>query len=188
MKNNMKNMMSLDVFMASLSEGEQNAIKNHLQGADFTVANLMCWDIYLNYYHKIGMNLTLEQDLSAVKKLAKQFHWKNNLDEIIKNNPFEALVITDKARNIIWVNKGFSKMTGYSKKFAVNKTPSFLQARDTTCSSRKRIAEKLSLDEPFREVITNYKKDKTPYKCELHIFPLYNRNTTHFLALERRAI
>ncbi len=185
MKNNMKNMMSLDVFMASLSKKEQNIIKNRLQGADFTVANLMCWDIYLNYYYKMGIDIALQQDLLAIKKLAKQFHWKNNLDEIIKNNPFEALVITDKSRNIIWVNKGFSKMTGYSKSFAVNKTPSFLQASATTCVSRKRISKKLSLNQPFKEVITNYKKDKTPYKCELNIFPLYNKNTTHFLALER---
>jgi hypothetical protein len=42
--------------------------------------------------------------------------------------------------------------------------------------------------EPFTEVITNYRKDKTPYKCEVKIIPLYKEKVTHFLAIERKVV
>ena len=33
---------------------------------------------------------------------------------------------------------------------------------------------------------TNYKKDKTAYKCEVQIIPMYSDETTHFIALEKQ--
>lgn len=82
-------------------------------------------------------------------------------------------------------------MTGYEKEFALNKTPRFLQGEKTKESTRKRIKEKLLKGKPFKDVIINYRKDKTSYKCELHIIPLHNNETTkitHFLALEKEIV
>ena len=79
-------------------------------------------------------------------------------------------------------------MTGYSKKFAINKTPNFLQGENTLKTTKKRIRTKLELLKPFTEVITNYRKDKTPYKCEVKIIPLYKEKVTHFLAIERKVV
>ena len=101
-------------------------------------------------------------------------------------NDYEALIITDKNQNIIWVNDGFSKMTGYPKKEALNKTPKFLQGEKTSAETKKKIWQNILLDKPFKEVIINYKKDQTPYKCEVKILPLYNKQTTHYIAFERK--
>ena len=57
--------------------------------------------------------------------------------------------------------------------------------RDTT---RKRIRTKLELLKPFTEVIVNYRKDNTPYKCEVKIIPLYKEKVTHFLAIEKKVV
>jgi len=78
-------------------------------------------------------------------------------------------------------------MTGYSKKFALNKTPNFLQGEATETETKKRIRTKLEHLKPFTEIIVNYRKDKTPYKCEVKIIPLYKDRVTHFLAIEKKS-
>ena len=84
------------------------------------------------------------------------------------------------------MNEGFFPMTGYTKDFAMYKTPKILQGKNTLDITKERIQLNLSKNKPFKEVILNYKKDGTPYECEVHIFPLQNRKkTTHFLALEK---
>ena len=114
--------------------------------------------------------------------------WRNEIDDIFENQDFEALIITDINQKILWVNNGFTEMTGYSKKFAINKTPNFLQGENTQRTTKKRIRTKLGLLEPFTEVITNYRKDNTPYKCEVKIIPLYKEKVTHFLAIEKKVV
>ena len=79
-------------------------------------------------------------------------------------------------------------MTGYSKKYALHKTPSFLQGEATQGLTRNRIRKKLELLKPFTEVIVNYRKDNTPYKCEVKIIPLYKDKVTHFLAIEKKVV
>jgi hypothetical protein len=76
-------------------------------------------------------------------------------------------------------------MTGFNKNFAINKTPSFLQGANTCSKTRARIREKIRANEPFREVVINYRQDKSSYKCEINVFPLFNENTTHYMALEK---
>ncbi len=147
---------------------------------------LLSWDLSgLGYFSKIE-ELQKEQDLIDLKRLASKYKWKNQLDEIILENTYEALVLTDLKRNILWVNDGFTAMTGYTKNSAIQNTPAFLQGEETTQESKNLIREKLKANKPFKAVILNQKKDKTLYKCELHIFPLKNAKTTHFLALENQ--
>lgn len=147
---------------------------------------LLSWDLSgLGYFHKIE-ELQKEKDLMDLKRFASKYRWKNQLDEIIRDHTYEALVLTDLTRNILWVNDGFTEMTGYTKNNAIQNTPSFLQSEETTLESKNSIREKLKGNKPFKAVIFNRKKDNTLYKCELHIFPLKNTKTTHFLALENQ--
>lgn len=147
---------------------------------------LLSWDLSsLGYFKKIE-ELQKEQDLKDLQRFAVKYNWQNQLDEIILNNDYEALVLTDLTRTILWVNDGFTEMTGYTKNSALHNTPSFLQTKETNESSRKNIRKKLQGQKPFKAVIVNRKKDNTLYKCELHIFPLIHDETTHYLALERQ--
>ena len=123
-----------------------------------------------------------------IKLFAQKAHWKNEIDGIFKDQDFEALIITDINQKILWVNNGFTEMTGYTKKYALNKTPNFLQGQNTLPETKKRIRGKLDELKPFAEIITNYKKDKTPYKCEVKIIPLYTDKVTHFLAIEKKVV
>lgn len=147
---------------------------------------LLSWDLSgLGYFNSIE-ELQKLQDLSSLQDFAAKHKWKSKLDDIILHNSYEALVLTDLSRNIVWVNDGFTEMTGYTKKRALNNTPSFLQSTETTEESRDIIRQNLSKKKPFKAIIVNKKKDNTLYKCELHIFPLEGESTTHYLALEKQ--
>lgn len=147
---------------------------------------LLCWDIYSEYFLKLLEDSKREQDILKIKSLAKKLNWKNDIDAIFEKKYFEAIVLTDLQQSILWVNKGFTDMTGYSKKHALNKRPVFLQGIKTCLEIRKKIRTQLNANKPFTAIITNYKKDNTPYECEVKIFPLFTNETTHFLALEKQ--
>ncbi len=188
MKKDLAKMRCLDIYLSRLSSEEYQKIEPLIQPTGQKVMPLLSWDIFSERYFDKLANNKKRKDWKLIEKLAKEFHWENDLEEIFRENNFEALVLTDLNQRIIWVNEGFSSMTGYSKQFAKNKTPSFLQGEKTAKDTKEKIARALKRDTPFTEVIVNYKKDKTLYKCEVKIFPLYHHKTTHFLALEKEVI
>ena len=151
-------------------------------------APLLSWDIFSDFYFRTLELGEKNIEIDMLNIFAKKYDWKNDISKIIQNNDYEAIILTDHNQKIVWVNKGFSSMTGYSKNFAINKTPRFLQGTDTSIETKSRIRKKIKLNQPFREIIINHKKDQTPYKCEVIIIPLYNKETTHFLALEKQVI
>lgn len=186
MKYPIDKMKCLDLYVNSLSNDEYLKLKDHLRTSDENVVNLVSLDIHMQNFNALLQNATIQNDLFSLNTYAKKLRWKNDIEKILTNNTFEALVLTDINRTILWVNDGFTSMTGFSKKDAIHNTPSFLQGNATSMATKARIREKLKINQLFKEVIVNYRKDYSTYKCELHIFPLYNEKTTHFLALERR--
>jgi len=179
--------MALDIYLLSLSQSEYDLVSNKIDGNSRVKTPLMSWDIYSQSYESKLEEARKEQDIIKVKSYAKKFNWKNNIESIFKNELFEAILITDVKQNIIWVNKGFSKMTGYSKSEALHKSPRFLQGSVTSVKVKQKIKENLNLNLPFKAVITNYKKNGTTYNCEVKIFPLLTGNIkTHYIALERQ--
>jgi PAS domain S-box-containing protein len=148
-------------------------------------APLMCWDICSSRLNKLlNIPFTIE-DLNTLNKFRERFHWMEDLGKLLADKSFEAIILTDIKQKIIWVNDGFETMTGYPKAFAINKTLSFLQGKETSPEVRDKIRANLQKLVPFRETIINYRKDNSLYKCELNIFPLKGENSIHFLSLER---
>lgn len=148
---------------------------------------LKSWDLFSEYHQQKMLELKKYTDLSLLASFSKKYNWENNLSDIILKNKYEALVLTNMKREILWVNEGFTNMSGYTKKYAISKTPAFLQGTATSPKVREEIREKLSLDNPFKVTLTNYKSNHQAYDCELHIFPLKNGDVTHYLALENQA-
>jgi limonene-1,2-epoxide hydrolase len=184
MKNNMASMMCLDLFITSQEEEDHNAIKNLITPTKTTQAPIIGFDFYIDYFSTEIEKLNRQKDINIVKDFADKFNWVNNLDEIFKDEVFETIVLTNKKQEIIWVNEGFKKMTGFSKSFALKKTPSFLQGASTCKETSARIKGKILRNKPFQETVLNYRQDKTPYKCEIKVFPLSYKDTTHYIALE----
>lgn len=87
--------------------------------------------------------------------------------------------------HILWVNNGFTEMTGYPKSEAINRNPDFLQGEKTSKAVILKIRNKIQQTKPFKTEIINYRKDGSVYNCEIRLFPLIGESSLHFLALER---
>jgi PAS domain S-box-containing protein len=184
MNRKLSEMASLDISLSTLNKVNDE----NIEPSKGNVMPLLSWDIFRQYDYLMQDKLQLEKDIDFVKAYANKAKWKNELNVIFENKDFEALVITDLNEKIVWVNNGFTKMTGYTEKEALDKTPVFLQGKNTSVTKRKSIRKKLDKLEPFTEIITNYRKDNSPYECEVKIFPLYTNEVTHFIALEKEVV
>jgi PAS domain S-box-containing protein len=184
MKNNLASMMCLDLFIASQEVEDYTAIKDLITPTKAIQVPLIGFDFYIDYFSSEIEKLNRQRDIKIIKDFAHKFQWIDNLDEIFKDEVFETIVLTNRNQEIIWVNEGFKKMTGYSKSFAIKKTPSFLQGTNTCKATSSRIKKKINENKPFKEIVLNYRQDKTPYKCEIKVFPLSYKDTTHYIALE----
>lgn len=186
MMKNLTNMIGLDLYLSSLSNEDYSKIEHMLISENNHITPLLSWDVFSENHADKLKEFSRNQDIVKVLSLAEKFNWQNDMNATFEGNPFEAIVVTDVHQNIIWVNDGFTEMSGYLKKDALNKTPSFLQGSQTSHETKSRFRKKLSGIEPFTEVITNYKKNNELYKCEVKIFPLFNKEKTHYMALERQ--
>lgn len=180
--------MCLDIVLSNIEDESYHAIKDSITSSEIKTMPLVSWDIFSQNYFSTLDTLKTDTDISKVKAFAKKAKWKNDLDSLFENASFEALIITDIEQKILWVNDGFTEMTGYTKKHALNRTPNFLQGKNTQITAKKSIRKKLDNREPFTEIITNYKKDNTPYECEVQIIPMYSDKVTHFLAIEKQVV
>ncbi len=148
---------------------------------------LKSWDMYAMHLTEQAVNFSREEDLATLKVYKRKFNWCLDLDSLLRNNKFEALILTNPFREIQWVNNGFTKMTGYTFKYAKGKTPVFLQGELTSPRALDNIRGYLKKEEPFKETLINYRKTGEVYNCHIEVYPLKDNNgqLTHLLALER---
>lgn len=104
----------------------------------------------------------------------------------------DSIVITDTELDypgprIVFVNKAFTKMTGYEEKEIIGKTPRILQGPNTDRQVFKELKQKLRKGEVFFGEAINYRKDGTEFYNQWHIEPIYNSEgkLTHYLAIQR---
>lgn len=188
MKYELAEMNSLDIYLSSLTNEEYEKTKHKIGTRKSKPMPLLSWDIFMDGYHRRLTEARKRVELEKVLSFAKQFNWQNNLELAFSENDYEALIITDKNQKIVWVNDGFTSMTGYSKSFALNKTPRFLQGEKTSLETKSRIKSKIELNKPFNDIIINHRKDNSIYECEVKIIPLYKKETTHFIAFEKQVV
>jgi PAS domain S-box-containing protein len=184
-KDNLSNMMCLDLYLDKVPERQYEQMKSRIQPLTHT-SPLLGLDLYAESFQ-------LEMDMGRKRKdlrdiLAINPLFSEQMDPaMILNSRYDALIITNHLQEIQWVNRGFSKMTGYTAGYARGKTPKFLQGEETLEENRKRIRERLFKKEVFTEIVVNYRKTREKYKCEITIIPLIDEtnNISHFLAIEK---
>lgn len=152
------------------------------------ITPLQSWDIFSEYMvDRANQNRKLD-DQNQLNLFKTNYKWDFDT-EVILDEDYTALVITDATQTIQWVNTGFGEMTGYSRNFAIGKHPRFLQGKETSAETKASIKTTLELHKPVSKQLLNYKKDGSPYICDIKIIPLFNteRELTHFMALEKKA-
>ncbi|MCH2235426.1 MAG: PAS domain-containing protein [Crocinitomicaceae bacterium] len=186
MKNPLQ-LMCADVYLNNIPQKDQRQFVYIAKPIGGNSHPLLAWGAYASHYVQTIENLRVTNDISALSTFANKFDWQNDLNELLFNDIYDGLVLTDMNLVIKWVNKGFSEMTGYSAKYAVGKTPRFLQGKSTSEKTRASIREKIASNKPFREVVSNYRKNSEEYECEIFACPLRSKSGeyTHYLALEK---
>ena len=135
MKNDISNMMALDIYLSSMSNEAYDKIENQIKSQMVQSMPLLSWDLFSQQHQNTLKKLKRNQDIIKIVDMAEKLKWKNDIQSMFEENPFEALIVTDLRRNIIWVNDGFTEMTGYHKNEALNRTPAFLQGSKTSTVS-----------------------------------------------------
>jgi methyl-accepting chemotaxis protein len=117
--------------------------------------------------------------LSKVVKFATDITYqvqqreKFNLLSLVADETDNSVVITDRDQKIIFVNRGFERLTGYSLAEAQGRSPGrLLQGPDTDRATVARIRQRLQAGEAFYEEILNYDRNRRPYWISLAINPV----------------
>lgn len=101
------------------------------------------------------------------------FVWLTRLGNQFKTG----FVLTDpnKPNNpIVFVNTGFTKITGYTQEEVVGKSSDILNGKDTNLTDFHDIETMLKEKEFVNKEILNYKKDGTPFWSDIVVQPLQN--------------
>lgn len=89
---------------------------------------------------------------------------------------------------ILFVNRYFEEMTGYSKEEALGETPKMLQGERTSEHVMSKLTERLSEEEHFVGETVNYRKSGEPYHVRWSIDtlrPTEGADVTHYVSIQR---
>ncbi len=87
---------------------------------------------------------------------------------------------------IVYVNKAFEDMTGYTQEDIVGKNCRFLQGQDREQPARFQLAEAIKKREATTVTLRNYKKNGELFYNQLKITPLFDQsgNLLYFLGVQ----
>jgi PAS domain S-box-containing protein len=163
--------------------GEAIAVSITSHGIEFNGRDcvmVMAQDITLNVEHETelkkayeiekGLKEELEKSILLTKQSGEE---KQKLTEVIDriNN---MVIITDPYGNITWVNRAFTKFTGYSTDEVVGKTPQVLHGPKTDPNIQEKISESLQKGEFVPFEVLNYTKSGEEYWVEFNLSAIYN--------------
>lgn len=114
----------------------------------------------------------------TLKKLRQALEEKSQL-AIAINSLSTGVAITDPNQPdnpIIFINPGFTAMTGYEWEDVVGVNCRFLQGPETEPETVRMIQEAIATKTPITTVLLNYRKDGTPFWNELTINPVFDSN------------
>ena len=157
-----------------------------MKGSKKNFLPLASFDIHLENYQSLVNEFRRNNDISHIKSILND-SWTTDLTKKVFQEDYDAIVLTDTNQKILWVSDGFRDMTGYSKKYAVGKRPSFLQGQETSKSVKNQIREELFYNHTFSGSLLNYRKNGEPYLCQISIFPIYDakERLDNFIAFEK---
>ncbi len=111
-----------------------------------------------------------------------------SLDRLPARTPSPAVVVTDGAGLVEWINPAFSAMCGYSLDELRGRKPgTVLQGAATDRSAVARIREAVRLRRECTETLVNYHKNGSRYLAEVKISPVLDEDhqPLWFVARER---
>ncbi|CAI8769854.1 nitrogen fixation negative regulator NifL [Methylocaldum szegediense] len=98
-----------------------------------------------------------------------------------------AISITDENANILYVNKAFTRVTGYTPEESIGRNESMLSDKKTPNSVYEELWSCIKSQQVWHGYLLNRHKDGRRYLADLTIAPILNdrRQTTHYIGMHR---
>lgn len=99
----------------------------------------------------------------------------------------EAAPIDEPGPRILYANKAFTNMTGYTLEEVLGKNPRILQGAKTDSGELKKVREALSRWESATVEVINYRKDGSEFWVEFSVVPVADKTGwyTHWISVQR---
>lgn len=154
--------------------------------------------VYLSYVaflllyirHTISKNReTVIQKVRAVEEIIRDQKQIISLSESAMERANDVIIIAEAVptMSVVYVNKAFTALTGYSSEEILGNTPKILHGPKTDRNSLLQIRQAMQNGKPIRKDILNYKKNGTEFWVELDISPIYDAANvvTHWVSIQR---
>jgi PAS domain S-box-containing protein len=93
--------------------------------------------------------------------------------ELLADNSFDAILITDVEGIIAYSNKAFTKLTGYNQADVIGKSPKLLQGEGTDKKVLARLKQSMKNgDGDYEGSAINYRKNGTPFIMHWRVVPV----------------
>ena len=161
----------------------------------------MTWIVELNHKHYENRTtplLNLTGQVMGVVGVAIDITTHVQIEEQLRQlaaaveHAEDAIVITSidltpPGPTIVFANRAFTKMTGYTAAEVIGESPRILQGPKTDRTLLNRLRQTLDEGHVFYGETINYRKDGTEFYNEWHIEPIRNPKgeITHYLAIQR---
>lgn len=144
---------------------------------------ILAWDFHYEYFNELK---AVFADLKKVNKISNKFSWDDKSLNIKDRILDEVVLITDANLKIVFASNGIKKMTGYTEREIIGKTPKMFQGPKTSEIDLKEIRTAIESQVAFEKTLENYKKDGKTYKCKIDSVPIFNLRgeLSHFIAFE----
>ncbi len=141
------------------------------------------------------LNDELEQRVKdRTAELAKANEQLRLLEAAIVNTSDTVIITESKPQDlanagIVYVNKAFTKATGYSYKEIVGQSRQVFHGPNTDPRQLEKIRQALLNQEAIHVEMVNYRKDGSEFWVDMTVAPIINKNNelTHFVSIERDA-
>jgi PAS domain S-box-containing protein len=123
------------------------------------------------------------RDITERKRAEAQLRLQSSALEAAAN----AIVITDRDGNIIWVNSAFTPLTGFSADEAVGQKPSLIKSGEQESSYYEELWQTILAGKVWQGQLINQRKDKQLYIDEQTITPIRDElgQISHFVAIKQ---
>lgn len=182
-----------DIFPDAVGSATYNAVTTALKEGRYVCNEdyyepLDLWQENRVYPSGNGISMFI-RDITKSKQ--EEYHLK--LLESVITNTTDSVLITDAAPLtepgplIIYVNKAFTRMTGYEADEVLGRSPRLLQGPRSDKTELKRLSEALYAGQPYEITTINYKKNGDEFWVNFAVSPVTNEKgkLTHFIAVER---
>ena len=192
-----------DISSGNLTNSEQNAYIAEIRAIDqkltklenaftSTLSSGAQWVRKVIFWLIVGLGLML----IAIGYIITARHFKEISDlstklerlSLVAAKTTDIVIITDSKERIIWVNKMFEEVTGYSMSEIKGKVPGdVLQGEETDPETIREFKEAIEDERSIRKRILNYTKQGKKLWLDITIDPIFNEDgeCTNFIAIER---